>query len=118
MWTLTAEGVTLAMAKLLERRASIANDLQRLDAEIAELQEFERTVEAFRAKHGLGATSENSQAEAAGNAATSGGPTLVVRAVSSVQERPEPSNWGDTILRPATEAVVFPAEGSSWRLTR
>src|SRR5215469_7212927 len=105
MWTLTAEDVTLAMARLLERRASIANDLQHLDAEIAELQEFERTVEAFRAKHGLGAASENSQAEAAGNTVESGGPSLVVRAVSSVEEKPEPSNWGDTSLRAATEAV-------------
>jgi hypothetical protein len=101
------------MAKLLERRASIANDLQRLDGEIAELQEFERTVEAFRAKHGLGAASEESEAKAeSGNAAASGDPSLVVRAVSSVEARTEPSNWGDTSLRPATGAVVFPAKGS------
>ena len=98
MWTLTHEHLTLAMAKLLERRASIANDLQRLDGEIAELQEFERTVEAFRAKHGLGAAAENSQAEATGNAAASSDPSLVVRAVSSVEARPEQSNWGDTSL--------------------
>jgi hypothetical protein len=111
MWTLTAEDVTLAMARLLERRASIANDLQRLDAEIAELQEFERTVEAFRAKHSLGEASENR--EATGNAEASADPSLVVRAVSSVAARTEPSNWGDTSLRPATGAVMFPAKGSS-----
>jgi hypothetical protein len=88
------------VTELLERRAPIANDLQRLDAEIAELQEFERMVEAFRAKRGSGAAPEDSEAkaEAIGNAAASGDPSLVVRAVSSVEARPEQSNWGDTSL--------------------
>jgi hypothetical protein len=58
VWILTADDVRLAKTNVLQRRRSIEQELKVIDAELAELEEIERSAKAFVEKYHLVSVAE------------------------------------------------------------
>jgi hypothetical protein len=58
VWTLTAEDVRIAKTKTIERRRVVEEELNTIDAELANLEAIEKLANSFLAKHRVSDVSE------------------------------------------------------------
>jgi hypothetical protein len=96
MWTLTPDDTHRAKDELLQRRmateARHAEELQTIDAELAEIAAIEQAIEAFAGKYKPAEPDEGEEEE------------LAARLTTQAKLTPGSRNWGDARFTPAASA--------------
>jgi hypothetical protein len=97
MWTLTPDDTYRAKDELLQRRmaaeARHAEELQTIDAELAEIAVIEQAIEAFARKYKPAALSDEGEEE-----------ELATKLATQATLTPSSRNWGDARFTPAASA--------------